>query len=53
MTPSTKYSVMTAHQAGKEECNGYLDYIVDHYDDLHPVTVFMHDDGLHPWSKGT
>ena len=51
MTPSTKYSVMTAHQAGKDECNGYLDYIVDHYDDLHPVTVFMHDDGLHPWSK--
>jgi hypothetical protein len=50
-TPSTNYSVLTAHQAGAEECNGYLDYIVDHYDNLRPVTVFMHDDGLYPWSK--
>jgi len=50
-TPSTNYSVMTATRAGAEECNGYLDYIVDNYDDLSSVTVFMHDDGLYPWSK--
>ena len=50
-TPSTKYSILGATQAGAEECNGYLDYIVDHYNNLSSVTVFMHDDGLYPWSK--
>jgi len=50
-TPSSKHSVMTATQAEAEECNGYLDYIVDYYDDLNSITAFMHDDGLYPWSK--
>jgi Protein of unknown function (DUF3431) len=36
---------------GSEECNGYLDYMHDYYDDLTSVTVFMHDDGLWPYSK--
>jgi hypothetical protein len=50
-TPFTKYSVMTADQEVHGECSGYLDYIVDHYDDLLPVTVFMQDDAFPPWSK--
>ena len=41
----------TAFRLGAEECNGYLDYIVDNYETLSPITVFMHDDGLYPWSK--
>lgn len=24
---------------------------MDYYDDLNSVTIFMHDDGLYPWSK--
>jgi hypothetical protein len=49
--PSTNYSVFTAHRVGSDECNGYLDYLVDYYDDLTSITVFMQDDGLWPWSK--
>jgi hypothetical protein len=36
-----------------EECNGYLDYIIDLYHDLTDITVFMHDDGLIPYNKRT
>ncbi|CAB9519781.1 expressed unknown protein [Seminavis robusta] len=32
-----------------EECNGYLDFMHDYYDELTTVTVFMHDDGLIPY----
>jgi hypothetical protein len=38
---------------GAEECNGYLDYIMDFYHNLTDVTVFMHDDGLIPYNKRT
>jgi hypothetical protein len=48
---STSFSTLSAHQLGAEECNGYLDYLVDYYDDFTDITVFMHDDGLWPWSK--
>ena len=51
--PQTNFtSIFTARQTGAaEECNDYLDYIVDNYNKLSSVTVFMHDDGLSPWSK--
>jgi hypothetical protein len=51
--PGTNFtSIFTARRTGAaEECNGYLDYIVDNYNKLSSVTVFMHDDGLSPWSK--
>jgi hypothetical protein len=34
---------------GKEECNDYLDYIMEFYHQLTDITVFMHDDGLIPY----
>jgi hypothetical protein len=40
----------TTTNQGTEECNGYLDYMHDYYDNLTSVTVFMHDDGLWPYS---
>ena len=49
--PISQNSIATAMNEGAEECNGYLDYIVDYYHNLTSVTVFMHDDGLAPWSK--
>ena len=49
--PISQNSITTAMNEGAEECNGYLDYIVDYYYNLTSVTVFMHDDGLAPWSK--
>lgn len=42
----TPYSVLTAVRAGSDECNGYLDYLVDYYDNASAVNVFMHDDAL-------
>ena len=45
-------SIFTDHRNGAaEECTGYLDYIVNNYDKLSSVTVFMQDDGLSPWSQ--
>jgi len=51
--PGTNFtSIFTARRTGAaEECNGYLDYIVDNYYKLSSVTIFMRDDGLSPWSK--
>jgi Protein of unknown function (DUF3431) len=40
----------TVTNQGWEECNGYLDYMHDYYDNHTTVTVFMHDDGLWPYS---
>lgn len=51
-TPSTRhFSIMTALRADRDECNGYLDYLHDYYDNLTEVTVFMQDDGLVPYAK--
>jgi hypothetical protein len=36
--------------AGAEECNGYLDYIIAYYN-LTDVNIFIHDDALQPYSK--
>ena len=47
---STNYSIPTTNK-GSEECNGYLDYLYDHYDNLTSVTIFVHDDAFYPWSK--
>ncbi|CAB9526013.1 expressed unknown protein [Seminavis robusta] len=41
----------TPTNAGAEECNGYLDYMHDYYQDLTTVTVFMHGDGLRSFSR--
>ena len=50
----TQRSNLIRHQLdspGVEECNGYLDFMHDYYYNLTTVTVFMHDDGLWPYSK--
>ena len=46
---TTKYSVNTAINNGAEECNGYVDYMYDYYNNLTTTTVFFHDDGLTPY----
>jgi len=38
-----------ALNAGAEECNGYLDYMLDYYDNLTDVNIFVHDDALRPY----
>lgn len=50
-TAFTPYSVLTAVQAGSDECNGYLDYLVDYYENLTSINVFMHDDALWGYSR--
>ena len=51
--PGTNFtSIFTDRQNdASEECTGYLDYIVNNYNKLSSVSVFMQDDGLSPWSK--
>lgn len=51
--PGTNFSsiFMDRRNGAAEECTGYLDYIVNNYDKLSSVTVFMQDDGLSPWSQ--
>ena len=42
---STPYSI-SSRNYGAEECNGYVDYLRDYYDDLTDVTVFLHGDSM-------
>jgi Protein of unknown function (DUF3431) len=52
LNPTSRKNLIrhTSPNQGPEECNGYLDYMHDYYDNLTSVTVFMHDDGLWPYS---
>lgn len=40
-----------ALNVGAEECNGYFDYMLDYYDDLTDVNIFVHDDALKSYDK--
>eukprot|EP00546_Thalassionema_frauenfeldii_P006093 CAMPEP_0178919024 /NCGR_PEP_ID=MMETSP0786-20121207/14174_1 /TAXON_ID=186022 /ORGANISM="Thalassionema frauenfeldii, Strain CCMP 1798" /LENGTH=240 /DNA_ID=CAMNT_0020592843 /DNA_START=352 /DNA_END=1071 /DNA_ORIENTATION=- len=36
---------------GREECTGYFQYILDHYDNLPEINVFLQDDAFFNYSK--
>jgi hypothetical protein len=48
--PSQSTDFRAIENVGAEECNGYLDYIIEFYHNLTDITVFMHDDGLIPYN---